>query len=417
MTILRATLGRRGMLAGAGALVAGPALAADGLLLRTAAPAISDDAPSDKASGLARWFAIAPETARFWRVSAVPDDPFRAIVRPRTAGPSQRLFRVMVLYPRQSSAYDVAISKILNVFAAKGIVAELTIINYRNDQQRGQFAVGVAATSPADLIFSMGSESTAWLWANYRNGRIPIVTVCSKDPVLLGQATSYERGSGTNFAFTSLNVPIDVQMSYVAKLRPNLRNLAILVDNTNVSAVETQSKPIAEYARARGVQVFAVGIQEPLNVRDELDAEVAAAVAQMQKNDPLLDNSLFYVTGSTILFQEMGTVNARSSRVPILSAVPEVVQAGDDSATLSIGVSFESNAHLAAIYAVEVMTGRARIGELRVGVVSPPDIAISFRKARGIGLKIPFGIFESANNVYDYEGRLVREDEVVALAR
>ena len=52
----------------------------------------------------------------------------------------------------------------------------------------------------------------------------------------------------------------------------------------------------------------------------------------------------------------------------------------------------------------------AEVGELSVGIVSPPDISINFRKAREIGLEIPFSFFESASFVYDYEGRIVRQD-------
>lgn len=92
--------------------------------------------------------------------------------------------------------------------------------------------------------------------------------------------------------------------------------------------------------------------------------------------------------------------------------VPEIVRAGDDTAVMSVGVSFESNAHLAAIYGVDVLTGRARPGELKVGIVSPPDIAISFRKARAIGLKIPFAFFEAATYIYDYDGRPVRDNGI-----
>jgi putative tryptophan/tyrosine transport system substrate-binding protein len=40
--------------------------------------------------------------------------------------------------------------------------------------------------------------------------------------------------------------------------------------------------------------------------------------------------------------------------------------------------------------------------------VSPPDIAISFLKAREIGLRIPFNFYESASFIYDYEGRPAR---------
>ena len=41
-------------------------------------------------------------------------------------------------------------------------------------------------------------------------------------------------------------------------------------------------------------------------------------------------------------------------------------------------------------------------------MVSPPDVAISFRKAREIGMRIPFSLFESATTIFDNEGKLAR---------
>jgi putative ABC transport system substrate-binding protein len=92
----------------------------------------------------------------------------------------------------------------------------------------------------------------------------------------------------------------------------------------------------------------------------------------------------------------------------VVSVVPEIVREGPDSAALAIGISFESNATVAAIYGADILTGRAKVGDLKVGVVTPPDISISFHKAREVGLRIPFDFFESATFVYDYEGRAVR---------
>ena len=86
-----------------------------------------------------------------------------------------------------------------------------------------------------------------------------------------------------------------------------------------------------------------------------------------------------------------------------------MVTSGDDTAVVSIGINQSSAVQLAAIYALAVLEGRANVGELPVGVVNPPDIAISFRRARQIGLVIPFSFLESATFVYDYQGRLVRE--------
>lgn len=352
------------------------------------------------------WFKHGEEILNSWAVTEATGDPMRINIRPRFNTAATR--RVLVLYPRPSSAYDIAITKILQVFAEKDIDAEFTVINFNNDDQRGKAAVAMAEKAGYGLVFSMGSESTAWLYANYLNGHMPVVSVCSKDPVELGQIKDYETGSGTNFAFTSLNMPIEVQMAYIRELRPHLRNFAILVDGKNVSAMQTQAAPMAKLARQLGIQALEVVVNDPDKARAELQGLVPAAVRTMKKNDPGLVDSVFWVTGSTAVFKEIATINAHSDRVPVISAVPEIVKPGDDSAVISIGISFDSNAHLAAVYGAEVLLGRTLAGELRVGIVSPPDIAINFRKAREIGMTVPFSFFESASYIYDYEGRAVR---------
>ncbi|NNG02799.1 MAG: hypothetical protein HKM95_01695 [Inquilinus sp.] len=362
----------------------------------TAAPNYSD------------WFGYGAEAAAAWEFIETPDEPLRLTIRRKGSG--EPSFRVMVIYPRPSSAYDIAITKVLDVFDEKGLDIEFTVINFDRTESLGHEALEVADAGDYDLIYSMGSESTAWMWDNYRGGAVPVVSICSKDPVLLEQASAYDVGTGTNFAFTSLNTPIEVQMAYLLELKPELRNLAILVDSQNVSAVQTQAEPIARLARRRGVQVFDVAVRDPQNARRELGSLVSSTVDSMRRNDPTLDHSVFWVTGSTSVFREIRTINENSDRAPVLSVVPEVVAAGDDSAVLSIGVSFQSNAHIAAIYGADVLLERAIVGDMPVGVVSPPDIAINFRKARAIGLNVPFSFLESASTVYDYEGHPVRVD-------
>lgn len=352
------------------------------------------------------WFAVADEAKDNWVVTPDARDATRVVVAPRfNASPSQK---VMVLYPRQSSAYDVAMTKLLQVFAQKDIDAEFTAINFGIDDARGKAALAAAERGRTSLIFSMGSESTAWLFANYRDGAIPVVTVCSKDPVDLGQAKDYESGSGTNFAFTSLNMPTEVQLAYIREMTPNLQNLAILVDGKNVSAMQTQAQPMGRLARKLGIHVLDLVVQNPDNAAQELRRLVSDAVRRMKATDPGLANSVFWITGSTAVFREIEAINASADKVPVISAVPEVVQPGQTSAVLSIGISFESNAHLAAVYGAEILAGRARAGDLRVGIVSPPDIAINFNRARQIGMKVPFSFFEGASFIYDYSGRVVR---------
>ncbi len=354
------------------------------------------------------WFHYQAELDDKWAVIADPADRMRLVIRRKSPVNSSLLRRVLVLYPRPSSAYDIAISTILRVFYAKEHNVEFTVINFELNNARGRQAIELAESDGFDLIFAMGSESTAWLHERYRGGAIPVVSVCSKDPVELGQMEDYDHGSGTNFAFTSLNVPVDVQMAYVREFKPDLRNIGVLVDSKNVSAVQTQAEPISKYARLHGIGVVTVAVQDPKNTREELAKMIPDAVRTMRRSDPDLSKSLFWLTGSTSVFREIHAINDSVGRVPVVSVVPEIVTEGPDTAVLGIGISFESNAHLAAVYADQILRGVARPGDLKVGILSPPDISISFLKAREIGMRIPFSFFESASFVYDYAGHAVR---------
>ena len=359
------------------------------------------------------WFKYGSEIDAAWDVTGDAAKPTIVSIRRKPA--EKQSFekrgaarRVLVLYPRPSSAYDIAITKILNVFDSKEMNADFTVINFDLNQARGKETIQFAEKNKFDLIFAMGSESTAWLYDNYRGGSIPVVSVCSKDPVELGQMKDYENGSQNNFAFTSLNMPVEVQLAYVMEFKPGLKNLAILVDSKNISAVQTQAEPIAARARKQGIQVFMGTVQNPLKANEELAQIIPDAVRTMQKSDFDLSNSVFLITGSTTVFREIRTINEKAGRVPVVSMIPEIVTAGRDTAVLAVGISFESNAHLAAVYGTDILSSRAKPGQLKVGIVSPPDIAISFMKAREIGMRVPFSFFETATFVYDYEGQPAR---------
>ncbi|MGL4810450.1 MAG: ABC transporter substrate-binding protein [Beijerinckiaceae bacterium] len=392
-------------------IVALPAVAAISAAVTDAALANTQALAPNATPKYADWFKFSDKVLEKWLVLETPSNPNIVTLRPKRL-PQGQGRRVLMIYPRPSSAYDIAVTKIMNVFEDKLLDVEITVENYRLNPAVGKSILDRAQHDNVSLIMAMGSETTAWLWEVYNGGRIPVVTVCSKDPVVLGQIASYRTGSGNNFAYTSLNMPINVQMAYVHELKPRLRNIAVLVDSRNVSAIETQAKPVADYAKTRGIRVLELAVQDPNNARAELERMVRDAANQMSKNDPDLSNSIFWVTGSTSVFREIATVNANAGRAAVLSVVPEIVRGGDDSAVLSIGISFESNAHLAAVYAYDIIRGRVQAKELKVGVVSPPDIAISFRKLRDIGMTVPLSFFEAASTVYDYDGRPVRLDGV-----
>lgn len=377
------------------------------LLFTLASPLARADDSVQVMNRVGAWFKIFDAALDHWTVS-VPDSANQRVVMQRKSPAAGPLKRVLVVYPRKSSAYDVAMTQILADFAAKPLNVAFTAVHYGNDAARGDAVAAEIQRERYDLVYAMGSESTAFLHARHPNISVPVVSVCAKDPVQLGQMQDYERGSGSNFAFTSLNLLVEVQLAYLKELRPGLKTLAVLVDAKNVSAVETQSRPIIAAARAQGIDAFELAVQDPAKAAAELAQLLPPAIDAMRRTDPKLDHSLIWITGSTSVFAEIATINRHADRVPVLSVVPEVVQEGSDSAVLSIGVSFESNAQLAAKYGADILAGKSKPGEMKVGIVSPPDIAVNFKRAADIGLKIPFRFLEAATFVYDRSGKPVR---------
>ncbi|HEV8633708.1 MAG TPA: hypothetical protein VG370_05635, partial [Chloroflexota bacterium] len=120
--------------------------------------------------------------------------------------------------------------------------------------------------------------------------------------------------------------------------------------------------------------------------------------------------SVFWATGTTSVLSGMGRIAERAGSVPVLSVYPDLVREGPGSALLSIGVTYDNMGYLAAKYLIDLTFRDQRPSSLPVGVVSPPDVAISFLKAAEIGLRMPFDIFETASRVYDRKGRIVRLD-------
>jgi len=373
-------------------------------LMFVALMVVSFGANAQQMVSVTDWFRLSAEQNEGWVISS--SDPDSVKITPKTSGPTRK--RIAVIYPRASSAYDVAISTILETFLQRDVFVDVDIRVFRNNLQRGAVVLKETIDSNPDLILAMGSEAVDFVYDNYKRGKIPVVTVCAKDPVSLGQMPDYERGSGTNYAFTSLNMPVEVQMAYLLDLKPTLKNISILVDSKNTSAIETQERPIAEAARRRGFNVIDGLVRDPAAAREELNQLIPAALREMRRTDPELKNSVFIITGSTAVFREIKTISELAKRVPVLSLVPEVVQAGDESAALSIGISFESNARLAASYILQTLENPNRAGQLRVGIVSPPDISINFRRTRAIGLRVPFALLEAASFVYDHDGKAVR---------
>lgn len=318
---------------------------------------------------------------------------------------------VMLVIPKKSvAAYSVSVNAILATFRERRRPARFSIWFYDSDEAVARESVEWAEREGVDLIMTVGSDATALFHEIYRGpGKIPVVTSASKDPVLMGQIADYDGGSGDNFAYTSINVSTATLVTLLRQVFPELENVWVIYASQNISAIQTQLRPLQDYAAAEGrLRVGEVMVDDAGSAVLDLRARMPEAVAEVTALDPMRARSIFWVTGSTSVYAHIGLINELSGGVPVLAALPDVVRPGPESALFSIGVNQSSAVHLAALYAVSILEGRARPEELPVGQVSPPDIAINFMKVEELGITLPFTFFEDATFIYDRDGGTAR---------
>lgn len=353
------------------------------------------------------WLVYDASTLEDYDIAVDADDTARNIAVPRGQdGVAEK--HVLLLIPSPSvEAYSLAVNTILRGFNDASVPTRFDIWYYDKNTDIAKEALAWAYAQPVDLIMSVGSSATSFLAEVHSGHAIPAVTSASKDPVASGHLTDAAGGSGTNIAYTSINVETDTLVGYLRRLVPGLTTVGLLYATDNSSAVLTQVDPMRAAAERLGLNLVDITVSSTATASDELDAGLPAGVAAMRGFDPDLSKSVLLVTGSTSVYERIDIINRHAGALPVISMLPDIVRAGADSALLSIGVNLTSALKLSTVYALDVVTGKADPGTLPVGSVSPPDLAINFQVAERVGVKIPFSFLESSTFVYDLQGKEV----------
>lgn len=368
----------------------------------------SVNSPLAAASANISWMVFSDVNKHNWSGRIESHTPSRLYVKSNAEVVGSTPKKILVIVAKKSGSYKLALNKLLEVFFQEKYAAEFEVVNIAGSETVGLALLTQAQSQGFDLVFTMGSEAAALVHKYYTNGPLPVVTSINKDPVTLGQVNSYTAGSGTNIATTTLNVPIDIQLNYLFQLNPKLKHVALLYNHNHKQVVATEVKPFRKAMIAQGIRVIDVTVESRDKAREQLEKSLPEAMDLLREIDPTLNNSLVWVTSSTAIFSNLDIVSQYSKGVALVSTNPNAVKAGGESAVVAIGIDRRNNAHLAAIYALRILRDKENPGDLEVGVVTPPDIALNFKVARELGLKIPFTFLEGASFVYDYHGELVR---------
>lgn len=354
------------------------------------------------------WMAFSDTNKINWSRTIDNEDPSRLYVKTHTEVGVSAPKKVLVIVAKKSGSYKLALNKLLEVFFQEKYLAEFEVVNIAGSEEVGLELLTQAKAKGFDLVFTMGSESAALVHKHYKNGALPVVTSINKDPVTLGQVNSYTEGSGTNIATTTLNVPTDIQLNYLFQLNRGLKQVALLYNHNHKQVVATEVKPFRKAMMEQDIRVIDVTVESREKAREQLEKSLPKTMNLLREVDPNLNHSIVWITSSTAIFSNLDIISHYSKGVALVSTNPNAVKAGGESAVVAIGVDRRNNAHLAAIYALRILRDKENPGDLEVGVVTPPDIALNFKVARELGLKIPFSFLESASFVYDHNGELVR---------
>jgi putative ABC transport system substrate-binding protein len=364
------------------------------------------------------WVQLTPRTLADWTLTEDAPDGNRFTLAPNnlaklTGAPK----RVLVIFTKPLNSFDDTLAKILSVFTEKQVPVSVTLINVNQKDALLKAALTVGESEKFDLLAPMGSEVTQSVHDAYQGGVLPVLSLFTKDPVLQGYLKDFNTGSGTNLAYCTNAVPIEVQMTYLRQLKADVKNIAVLYSDTSRSTIEAQVTPLKAIATQQGINVLEVIVHSDTNPAPEFNVEVPKAITAMKVNDPTLQSSVFWATGTTAVINSIGLLSRLAGALPMLSVYPDLVRQGSGSAILSVGVANVNLGLLDANYMLDILYNGKTPATLKAGVVSPPDLAISFMKSRQIGLKIPFGFFENAGFVYDHNGKAVRSNgQTVATA-
>jgi len=85
-------------------------------------PLVAEDSSSD-------WFNLSSASERYWELRADPGNENLLSINPRTVFGVGRQRTLLVLFPKASSAYDIALNTILAVFYDNEMQTEFTLIN------------------------------------------------------------------------------------------------------------------------------------------------------------------------------------------------------------------------------------------------------------------------------------------------
>jgi putative ABC transport system substrate-binding protein len=231
------------------------------------------------------------------------------------------------------------------------------------------------------------SGTSAALAAKRATGTIPIVMATGTDQVSLGLAASLSRPGGNVTGLSTLTSELMAKRFELAhELLPNLKRLAVLWHNENVSSMASVRDLEGVAARAK-VTLQTVGVAGP----EDLTSAFSSMVQQRTEAVIVVQTPLMYTERNVI------TELALKHKIPSIYGAAEYVQSGG---LMSYAPSYPELFRHAAVYVHKILNG-ANPADLPIEQPSTFELVINKRTAQALGIVVAKSMLARASRVVE----------------
>jgi putative tryptophan/tyrosine transport system substrate-binding protein len=262
-------------------------------------------------------------------------------------------------------------------------------IKYRWAKGQYDRLPAMAADLVHDQVNVIAATSTpAALAAKAATTTIPIVFETASDPVRIGLVASLNRPGGNVTGVTQSNVEVaPKRLEFLHELVPRAIVMALLVNPTNPTLAETQSKELLSAARTLGLELHV------LNASTERDFDtVFANLIQLRAGGLVISADPLF----TSLGKQLATL-ALHHGLPAAFARREFAATGG---LLSYGADGTDAYRLAGIYTGRILKGE-NPADLAIQQSTKVELYINLKTAKALGLTVSPSLLARADEVIE----------------
>jgi len=294
----------------------------------------------------------------------------------------------------------------VNVASAEGYSSQVSAflkgmneagyVDGRNVSIEYRWAEGRADRLPAlvaDLVHRRvtviaAATTPAALAAKAATSTIPIVFEMAGDPVRLGLVASLNRPNGNITGVASLNIEVaPKRLQLLHEVIPSAKIVALLVNPTNATVAEIQSRDVRSAAHGLGLELHV------LNARTETDFDaVFANLIQMQAGGLVIAADPLFSSRS----KQLGELTVRHA-VPAIYGRHDFAAAGG---LLSYGPDQADAYRRTGIYVGRVLKGE-KPADLPVQQATKVELYINLKTAKTLGLHVPNTLIGRADGLFE----------------